>query len=169
VIKHFLDNEKIDLFGIEKRLPISDLVITNSILSTFGLALIPLFWMGRTVPVIDKVIVVIVFILLSSYLFWPVLKVQKIISRKKRLAINRINIKLRSLFETKQGESRRITDDAQRLRKLSSLISAKQEISSATVWPIDLPQSIKGILICLSIPLSWAAGSLVESFISTFF
>jgi hypothetical protein len=41
VIKHFLDNEKIDLFGIEKRLPISDLVITNSILSTFGLALIP--------------------------------------------------------------------------------------------------------------------------------
>tara|TARA_R110002167_G_scaffold39550_3_gene122093 strand:+ start:1252 stop:2256 length:1005 start_codon:yes stop_codon:yes gene_type:complete len=169
VIKHFLDNEKIDLFGIQKLLPISDLVITNTIISTFGLALIPLFWIGRTVPTIDKIIVTAVFILMSGYLFWPVLKVQKIISRKKRLAIMRINTKFQTLFESKLGVSRRLTDDAQRLRKLSSLISAKQEISVASEWPIDLPQSIKGVLISMSIPLSWVAGSFVESFISKFF
>ncbi len=169
VIKHFLSNEKVDLFGIKKMSPISDLVITNTIISTFGLALIPLFWIGRTVPLIDKVLVAIVFMLLSGYLFWPVLKVQKIISTKKRLSISRINMKFQTLFETKLGNSRRLTDDAQRLRKLSSLISAKQEISAASEWPIDLPQSIKGILISLSIPLSWAAGSIVESFISKFF
>jgi hypothetical protein len=32
-----------------------------------------------------------------------------------------------------------------------------------------LPQSIKGLLISLSIPMSWAAGAFVESFISNFF
>jgi hypothetical protein len=169
VIKHFLGNEKIDLFGIKKLLPISDLVVTNTVLSTFALALIPLFWIGRTVPLIDKIIVVVVFILLSGYLFWPVLKVQRIISRKKRLSINRINQKFQTLFEAKLGVSRRLADDAQRLRKLSSLISAKQEISSASEWPIDLPQSIKGVLLSLSIPMSWAAGSFVESLISKFF
>lgn len=169
VIKHFLGNEKIDIFGIKKLLPISDLVITNTIISTLGLALIPLFWIDRIVPVVDKIIVTLVFVLLSSYLFWPVLKVQRIISRKKRLSIKRINIKFQNLFEAKLGESRRLTDDAQRLRKLSSLISAKQEISAASEWPIDFPQSIKGVLISLSIPLSWAAGSLVESFISKLF
>jgi hypothetical protein len=169
VIKHFLGNEQIDLFGIKKLLPISDLVITNTILSTFGLALIPLFWIGRTIPTIDKIIVAAVFILMSGYLFWPVFKVQSIISRKKRLAIKRINIKFQSLFAAKLGGARRLTDDAQRLRKLSSLISAKQEISAASEWPIDLPQSIKGLLISLSIPMSWAAGAFVESFISNFF
>ena len=169
VIKHFLGNENIDLFGIKKLLPISDLVVTNTILSTFGLALIPLFWIGRTVPLIDKIIVVVVFVLLSSYLFWPVLKVQRIISRKKKLSIKRINMQFQTLFEAKLGESRRLTDDADRLRKLSSLLSTKQEISAASEWPIDLPQSIKGVLISISIPMSWVAGSFVESFISKFF
>lgn len=37
------------LFWIKKLLPISDLIVTNTVLSTFGLALIPLFWIGRTV------------------------------------------------------------------------------------------------------------------------
>ena len=169
VIKHFLVAEKINLFGIAKLLPVSDLVITNTVISAFLLALIPLFWIGRTVPALDKLLVVFMFALLTCFLFWPVFKVQKIISHKKQLSISRINQSFQALFNGKIGDTRRLTDDAQRLRRLSSLISAKQEIAAASEWPIDLPQSVKGILLSLSIPLSWAAGSIVEGFIARFF
>lgn len=168
VIKHFLSVEKIDLFGIKKLTPISDLVISNTVLSAISLAFVPLFWIGREIPQLDKLIVATVFILFALFLFWPVVRVQRIIARKKRLAISRINQSFHLLFDRKIGENRRLTDDPERLRKLSALISAKQEISEVSEWPIDLPQSIKGILICFSIPFSWIAGSLVETLVSKF-
>jgi hypothetical protein len=164
-IKHFLGYDKIDLFGIKKLMPVSEMVITNSLVSAFGLILIPLFWIGKTIPNTDKIIVTLVFILISCYLFWPILRVQKVISNKKKLAINRINSSFENLFDDKLLGERRLTDDPTRLRKLSSLISAKQEIANASEWPFDLPQRLKGLLLIVSIPLSWAAASLVETLI----
>lgn len=165
-IRHFLGYDKIDLFGIKKLMPVSEMVITNSIISAFGLALIPLFWIGKTIPNIDKIIVVLVFIIISCYLFWPILRVQHVISNKKRLAINRINSSFEHLFDDNMQGERRLTDDPARLRKLSALISTKQEIATASEWPITLPQSLKGMLLLTSIPLSWAAASMVETLIS---
>lgn len=169
VIQRFLSHEKIDLFGLKKIQPISDLVIANTFVATFALALIPLFWMGRSVPDIDKVIIVVAFIIITFYLFLPVLQVQTVIARKKRLAISRINQSFLGLFDSKQVQNRRLVDDPIRLRKLSSLISAKQEISGSSEWLLTLPQSIKSVVISASIPASWAAASYVESFIATFF
>lgn len=165
-IKHFLGHDKIDLFGIKKLMPVSEMVITNTLVSAFGLSLIPLFWIGKTIPTIDKAIVGCVFILMCCYLFWPVIRVQQVIANKKRLAIDRINRSFEHLYDDNLQGKRRLTDDPKRLRKLSALISAKQEIAEASEWPFSLPQSMKGMLLLFSLPGSWAAASFVETLIS---
>lgn len=165
VLTHFLNTRLIDLFGIEKLIHLSDLVITNAIISAIGLCLVPLFWLGREVPWIDRIIVATVFILLMCFLFWPVTRIQSVISHKKDMAVSRINDSIKALFNENSQSQRRLTDDPERLRRLSALINAKQEITAVSEWPVDIPQGIKTSLILLSIPASWAIGAVVENII----
>ncbi|WP_414830497.1 hypothetical protein [Alteromonas sp. H39] len=165
VLKHFLNTRLIDLFGIEKLSHLSDLVITNAIISAIGLCLVPLFWLGRDVPWVDRIIVATVFIVLVCFLFWPVTRIQSVISNKKDMAVSRINDAIKTLFNDNSQRQRRLTDDPERLRRLSALINAKQEITAVSEWPVDIPQGIKSSLILLSIPASWAIGAVVENII----
>lgn len=165
VLNHFLNEGLIDLFGIEKFQHLSDLVITNAIISAMSLSLIPIFWLGTTVPVIDRVIVSCVFFVLIYFLFLPVHKVQRIIAKKKALAIVRINDTIKQLFLLNEEHKRRLTDDPVRLRKLSSLINSKQQISNVSEWAIDIPQGMKTIAIVFSVPLSWVIGALVDEYL----
>jgi hypothetical protein len=167
VIKHFLDKERIGIFGNKKLLPISDLVISNTVMTVFFFALFPVFWINKDIPIIDKALIIVVLIAIVSLLFRPVIKVQKSIALQKQQALERINNSMLVIFDHRQINMRRLTDDPERLRRLSSLVALKQEVSKASEWPIDLPQSIKGVLVAISIPLSWAIGSLIETFIST--
>jgi len=167
VIANFLDRESLDLFSLKELKPISDLVIYNTALCACTMAIIPVFWLNKTVPTIDIAIVLLVFCGLALYLFLPVFKVQQIVSNKKTLAIARLNQAINALMKKNSfGSHEAILKESQVLRELASLISTKKEIHAASEWPIDLPQGLKGILLGVSIPLSWAAGSLVESIIS---
>lgn len=165
VISHFLNEKLIDLFGIERFEHLSDLVISNAIVSAVSLSLIPLFWLGTVVPVIDRVIVAVIFLVLIVYLFRPIHKVQKNISKKKALAVERINHSIKSLFSSSGHSNRRLTDDPVRLRKLSSLISSKQQIANVSELAIDIPQGMKTLAIALSVPASWAIGALIDGYL----
>ncbi|WP_395343168.1 hypothetical protein PN836_002790 [Ningiella sp. W23] len=169
VIKHFLEKEKIGMFGSKKLQPISDLVISNVVITAFFIALFPLFWMGKEIPNIDKVITLFVFVALSLFLLRPVMKVHNFIATQKSQSIERINKAIFVAFAERQDKKRRLTDNPERLSQLSSLINLKHEINSVSSWPIDLPQGIKGIAVASTIPLSWAIGSIIESLISQFF
>jgi uncharacterized protein YoxC len=165
VISHFLNEKLVDLFGIERFEHLSDLVISNAIVSAVSLSLIPLFWLGTVVPVIDRVIVAVIFLVLIVYLFRPIHKVQKNISKKKALAVERINHSIKSLFSSSGHSNRRLTDDPVRLRKLSSLISSKQQIANVSELAIDIPQGMKTLAIALSVPASWAIGALIDGYL----
>lgn len=165
VLTHFLNEALIDLFGIERFQHLSDLVISNAVISALFLSLIPIFWLGTSVPIIDRVIVSIVFLVLIYFLFLPVHKVQRIIAKKKSLAIARINDSIKQLFLLNENYKRRLTDDPVRLRKLSSLISSKQQISTVSEWAIDIPQGMKTIAIVFSVPVSWIIGALVDEYL----
>lgn len=165
VLRHFLNTRLIDLFGIEKLIHLSDLVITNAIISAIGLCLVPLFWLGREIPWIDRIIVAVIFVVLMWFLFWPITRIQSVISHKKEMAVSRINDSIKALFNENSASQRRLTDNPERLRRLSALINAKQEITSVSEWPVDIPQGIKTSLIVLSIPASWAVGAVVENLI----
>lgn len=167
VTANFLDSESLDLFSLKELKPISDLVVYSTALCASSMAIIPVFWLNKSVPVLDIVIVFCVFISLGLYLFLPVFKVQRIVSNKKTLAIARLNQTINTLMKkNNMGSHEAILNDPEVLREMASLISTKKEIHAASEWPIDLPQGLKGILLGASIPLSWAAGSLVESVIS---
>ena len=166
VIRHFLQQTNIDMFGAKKLKPVSDLVVTNTILASLGFALVPLFWVGNQIPIIDKLVVLGFLIFLVIYLFRPVFKVQQEIARHKRLSVKRINNSIKELFQNSTAGQRRLTDDNIRLRKLSALISAKSEIANVSEWPIDLPQRAKTIAVFIGVPLSWAAASIIESYIT---
>ncbi len=164
-LSRFLNEGLIDLFGIEKFKHLSELVISNAVISALSLSLIPIFWLGINVPIIDRVIVSIAFLMLTSFLFLPVNKVQRCIAKKKSLAIQRINDSIKQLFLLNEKHKRRLTDDPVRLRKLSSLINSKQQISAVSEWAIDIPQGMKTIAIVFSVPLSWAIGALVDKYL----
>ena len=167
VIKHFLKRSNIDMFGARKLKPVSDLVVTNTILASLGFALVPLFWVGNKIPLIDKIVVLVILLFLVFYLFRPVFRVQQAISKHKTLSIKRINASIKELFQNAEAGKRRLIDDKERLRKLSALISAKSEIADVSEWPIDLPQRAKTIAVFIGVPLSWAAASIIESYITT--
>ncbi|MEC8373405.1 MAG: hypothetical protein VX078_01140, partial [Pseudomonadota bacterium] len=99
------------------------------------------------------------------YLFRPIHKVQKNISKKKALAVERINHSIKSLFSSSGHSNRRLTDDPVRLRKLSSLISSKQQIANVSELAIDIPQGMKTLAIALSVPASWAIGALIDGYL----
>ena len=69
------------------------------------------------------------------------------------------------VFLLNEKHKRRLTDDPVRLRKLSSLINSKQQISAVSEWAIDIPQGMKTIAIVFSVPLSWVIGALVDKYL----
>ncbi|MCC2618264.1 hypothetical protein LJ739_18550 [Aestuariibacter halophilus] len=165
VIRRFLSARDIDLFSVGKLQPVSDLVLVH-VSHTLGvLILVPLFWLGKDIPWTDVVITTGLITLLVLYVFWPVINVHQLIGIKKRQAVQRLNQSIRDLFAHSQPGKGRLTDDRERLRELSSLISAKAELNNQSEWPINLPQGIRTLLISIAVPLSWAAGSMVETLI----
>lgn len=168
LVVNFLDKESLDFFSLRELKPISDLVLYNLAVCAGFLALMPVFWLGKTIPMLDLYLLFGVFICFALYLFIPVFKVHFTLSKQKRLAIERINFAIRQLMlNNKIDSDTQFVSQPENLRQLASLVSAKQELHAASEWPIDLPQGIKGVFITMGIPLSWAAGSMVETLIST--
>nr|WP_136251022.1 hypothetical protein [Ningiella ruwaisensis] len=169
VVANYLDKDTLDLFSIKDLKPISDLVIYNTAMCACFMAFTPMFWFQKSVPLLDIFLVGLLFLCFALYLFLPVFKVHHAIATQKKLALTRINEAISELMtdgvETKHMEIFKQPED---IRNLASLISAKQEIYASSEWPIDLPQGIKGIIIAISVPLSWAAGAVVEGIISNF-
>lgn len=166
VIQHFLTLQKIQLFDIKKLMPISDLVIVNILITALLASVIPLFWMGKNIPDIDIIIGLFIFIGFAVFQFLPVIRVQQMVANNKALAIQRINLQYENQFTTKEIGSLSLIHDSEKLRQLSALINAKQEIASSSEWPLDISQGAKALLLSLSVPLSWAIGSLIETAIS---
>lgn len=168
MITRFLDRSQISMFGNKKLMPISDLVISNIVMYVLYMAFIPIMWIGKDIPFLDRVMLTTVTIVVVWLLFRPVINVHRDITRQKTRSIERINASIFKIFDEQKLEMRRLTDDPDRLRRLSGLVALKQEVSHASEWPIDLPQSIRGVLVAISVPLSWAIGSIIESYISRF-
>lgn len=168
IINDIIKRQTIDLFGLKSLLPLSDQFITFIIVVAIIFALSPVFWIGKPVPLIDLLVLTAVFIFLSIFLFHPIMNIQSRIYGKKKLAIQRINVSIQKLLHTNNENKRRLTDDPHRLRQLSALINAKNEITSTSEWAISVPQQIRGVLIVISIPLSWVAASMIETGISQF-
>lgn len=168
IVNHYLNKHNIDLFGLKNISPFSQFVVSNVVYVSIFFILVPLFWIGNQIPIVDMLAISLGLFILVVFLFKPVLRVQSLIADKKSLTIERFNQQLSEAMESNVCGGRRITDDPRTLRKIASLITAKAEISKVREWPVDVPQSIKALAITASAPLSMVAGSLVDYALNQF-
>lgn len=168
IINNIIKHQTLDLFGLKTLLPLSDQFISFIIITAIVFAGTPVFWVGTHVPMLDIIIIGMMFLFLCVFFFRPILHIQNRMHQKKKLALSRINKSIVALMQVKEGSCRRITENPKRLREVSALINAKNEISDTSEWAISVPQRIRAVFFVVSIPLSWIAGSLVETGISIF-
>lgn len=166
IINEIIKSQSLDLFGLKTLLPLSDQFISFIIVAAILFALTPVFWIGKQVPLLDMLLMAVIFIFLCVFFLRPIMNIQNRMYHKKKLAVTRINQSIQHLLHNRERGNRRLTDDPQRLRQLSALICAKCDITNTSEWAISMPQQIRGIVIVVSIPLSWVAASMIETAIS---
>lgn len=153
---------RIELFYIEELVPLADAVLWNTISISAALALSPIFWLGRTIPALDISLVMAVLMATLYLLFFPILKVKKIVSQRKRLALERIRGALKAATQSDELLKRRLTDSPKRLEEINNLVGVREEITRTKEWPISLPVGIRVVLVVLIPPISWISASLVD-------
>ena len=153
---------RIELFQIEELVPLSNSVLWNVGALSIGLALAPIFWLGRTIPSLD-IPLILAILLVTLYLFlYPIFQVRKIVLRKKKLALERIREAFKSATRSDDQQKRRLTDSAKRLEEINNLVGVRKEIDSTKEWPISIPVGMRVAFLVLVPPLSWIAASLVD-------
>jgi hypothetical protein len=147
---------RIELFYIEELVPLADAVLWNTISISAALALSPIFWLGRTIPALDISLVMAVLAATLYLLFF------RIVSQRKRLALERIRDALKAATQSDELLKRRLTDSPKRLEEINNLVGVREEITRTKEWPISLPVGIRVALVVLIPPISWVSASLVD-------
>jgi hypothetical protein len=153
---------RIELFYIEELVPLADAALWNTISISAVLALSPIFWLGRTIPALDISLVMAVLAATLYLLFFPIFKVKRIVSQRKRLALERIRDALKAATQSDELLKRRLTDSPKRLEEINNLVGVREEITRSKEWPISLPVGIRVVLVVLIPPISWISASLVD-------
>ena len=153
---------RIELFQIEELVPLSNSVLWNVGAISAGLALMPIFWLGRAIPALDIPLMLAVVTVTLYILLYPVFQVRKIVLRKKRLALERIRETFKSATRSDDQQKRRLTDSAKRLEEINNLVGVRKEIARTKEWPISIPVGIRVAFFVVVPPLSWVAASLVD-------
>jgi hypothetical protein len=153
---------RIELFHIEELVPLADTVLWNTISISAALALSPIFWLGRTIPPLDISLVLAVLAATLYLLFSPIFQVRRIVSQRKRLALERIRGALKSATQSDEVLKRRLTDSPKRLEEINNLVGVREEITRTKEWPITMPVGIRVVLVVLIPPISWISASIVD-------
>ena len=153
---------RIELFYIEELMPLADAVLWNVISISAALALSPIFWLGRAIPVLDISLVLVVLAVTLYSLFFPIFKVRHIVSQRKQLALERIRGALKSATHSDELLKRRLTDSPVRLEEINNLVGVREEIARTKELPISLPVGIRVVLVVLIPPISWVSASIVD-------
>ena len=153
---------RIELFQIEELVPLSNSVLWNVGALSAGLALMPIFWLGRAIPALDIPLMLVVLTVTLYLLLYPVFQVRKIVLRKKKLALERIREAFKSATRSDDQQKRRLTDSAKRLEEINNLVGVRKEIGRTKEWPISIPVGMRVAFFVVVPPLSWVAASLVD-------
>lgn len=166
VINNFFDSDTINNHGISKLFPISDLVVANTIVTATFISLIPIFWLGKEIPLIDLLFMVAIFIVFAWFLFMPLIKTHSLISRRKQLEMKKLNESIHEIMlRARMTTSEDIFKDINTVRDLAILLKAKRRTSNTSDWPISMGQSIRVTVLSFGIPMAWAAGAVIENLI----
>lgn len=153
---------RIELFHIEELMPLADSVLWNTVAVSVALTLSPLFWLGREIPTLDISLILTVLAVTLYLLLFPIFRVRHIVSKRKKLALERIRDALKSATRSDDKAKRRLTDSTKRLEEINNLVGVRKEITRTKEWPISVPVGVRLVLIVLVPPISWVGASLVD-------
>ncbi len=151
---------KVELFSAEELFPIANTVFWNVLFFAFGLSLVPLFWLGGEPVLKDFVMAMIVFLIMTNLMFYPLLRVRSIIIARKAEALDAFR-QAKNYARTSPHQSAGIKElGLEGVTKLRSA-NVKDEIVKAREWPVSLHLAIRFGLILLLPAVSWAGSFLL--------
>lgn len=118
---------------------IIDLGIGNMFFAIILLVIIPIFWIGKPVPLIDLGITLCIFLVLFGLLFWPVIKMQWVINHKRKIAIENIEHDIATLMMTEPSQIG-VKEYAEQLYGLNQQL---EDMKNLRCCPLDLWQNIE--------------------------
>ncbi|MDC8829183.1 hypothetical protein [Alteromonas gilva] len=128
---------------------IYDLGMNNTILCLMMFALFPVFWFGKTIPIIDIIILFVVFAALTILLFLPVIRMILLMKRHCRENIYALELRIRERVVAGQSDQN-INDLSDQLNRLNQL---DDDLKHIHYWPGDLLANLQILLLTIGIPV----------------
>ena len=128
-----------------------DLGLSNVSLALLMLMLVPIFWLGKPIPVIDLLILMVMTVFLLTLLFLPVLKTLWLMRTYRAKNIESIELAIEKLLlEKRAGQS-----NERRSAQLYKLNQQLEDMRQFSCWPRDIVQNIKIFLVSAGVPATW--------------
>ena len=156
---------RIELFHVDELVPLADSVLWNVLAVSAGVAMAPIFWLGRPIPALDIILVMTVMLVIMYLLLFPILRVKRIVSAKKELALRRVSDALKSATRSEDETKRRLTDSSKRMEDINNLVGVRRELKETKEWPITLPVGTRLVLLVLTPLASMVGAALVEQMV----
>lgn len=128
-----------------------DLGLSNVSLALLMLMLVPIFWLGKPIPAIDLMILMVMAVFLLTLLFLPVLKTLWLMRTYRAKNIESIELAIENLLLEKHAGHSNERISAQ-LNKLNQQLEDMRQFSC---WPRDIVQNIKIFLVSAGVPATW--------------
>lgn len=128
-----------------------DLGLSNVSLALMMLMLVPIFWMGKPVPVIDLLILLVMIIFMLTWLFLPVIKTLRLMRKYRAKNISCIEAAIEQiLIERRNGKNNE--PSANQLYKLNQQLEDMRQFSC---WPKEIVQNVKILIVSAGVPATW--------------
>lgn len=128
-----------------------DLGLSNVSLVLMMLMLVPIFWLGKPIPVIDLLILMVMIVFMLALLFLPVLKTLWLMRTYRAKNIASIETAIEAiLVKRRSGLNNERT--AAQLYRLNQQLEDMRQFSC---WPRDIVQNIKIFIVSAGVPTSW--------------
>lgn len=127
--------------------PICDLGSSNVVFSLFMLVLMPVFWLGKDVPIIDMLILFGLTAFMLVVLFLPVFKTMNLMRRHRNQSIQAIESDIAAVIMNGKG-----TDNSAAARELYVLNQKLEDLKQYRCWPRDIAANTKVFAISTGLP-----------------
>ena len=135
---------------------IFDMALSNTLIAVCGFALTPIFWINKPVPFFDIMILTVYAVLISAYLFLPM-----VIVAKRMRAVSNIAMKEHDREITHLIRQQVNSDEQSSLsKKIESIETNKETLRRI----LSKTQKLRLLMCVMPLPTSWLVFLFVESF-----
>ncbi|NVK56951.1 MAG: hypothetical protein HWE26_15215 [Alteromonadaceae bacterium] len=127
---------------------ICDLGVNNIVWCLIMFALFPVFWLGKSIPIIDTVIFFVVLAALAILLFLPVFKMILLIKKQCRNHIRELELCISEHIIARQSDHT-FSRNSQQMNRLNQLVD---DLKQTQFWPGDALTNLQILLLTLGIP-----------------